>query len=31
MLRTLADSTSALFMNVEEKARDEEKEKAASN
>jgi hypothetical protein len=31
MLRTLADATGALFMNVEMKAKDEEKEKAASN
>lgn len=31
MLRTLADTTSALFMNVEEKAREDEQEKAASN
>ena len=31
MLRTLADATGALFMNVEEKAREEVQEKAASN
>lgn len=31
MLRTLQDATGALFMNVETKAREEEKEKAASN
>jgi hypothetical protein len=31
MLRTLEDATGDLFMNVEMKAREEEKEKAASN